>query len=78
MRGANFEIVEQTPQAITLRDLGPWDKYLTTTNAAEQIVEDLSRKGLLKEGQKLLYYDSENELTELVHKDGTFVRFAPT
>jgi len=29
------------------------------------------------EGQRLLYYDSENELTELLHKDGKFVGFAP-
>lgn len=75
MRTASFEIVEQTAQAVTLRDLGPWDKYLTITNAAEEVVEDLSRKGVIKEGQRLLYYDSENELTELLHKEGKFVGF---
>lgn len=75
MRTASFEIVEQTAQAVTLRDLGPWDKYPTITNAAEEVVADLSRKGVIKEGQRLLYYDSENELTELLHKESKFVGF---
>ena len=75
MREANFEIVEMTTQAITLRDLGPWDKYPTITNAAEEVVEELSQRGIIKEGQRLLYYDSENELTELLHKDGKFEGF---
>ena len=75
MRWANYEIVERTPQAVTLRDLGPWDKYLTITNAAEEVVENLSRLGIVTEGQRLLYYDSENDLTELLHKDGKFVGF---
>jgi len=75
MRWANYDIVERTPQAVTLRDLGPWDKYLTITNAAEEVVENLSRLGIITEGQRLLYYDSGNELTELLHKDGKFVGF---
>ena len=75
MRTANFDIVERTAQAVTLMDLGPWDKYPTITNSAEEVVEFLSRVGILKRDQRLLYYDSENELTELVHKDGKFVGF---
>ena len=75
MRAANFYIVDQTAQAVTLLDLGPWDKYPTITNAAEETVEFLFRVGVLKEEQRLLYYDSENELTELLHKDGKFVGF---
>ncbi len=76
-RIANFDIVERTDKTVTLRDLGPWDKYLTVTNSAEEVIEFLFRVGVLKEGQRLLYYDSENELTELVHKGGKFVGFAP-
>jgi hypothetical protein len=75
MRKANYDIMVQTPQGIILRDLGPWDKYLTITNAAEEVVEELVSQGILKEGQKLLCHDSEGDLTELVHKDGKFVGF---
>jgi len=77
MRTANFDIIERTDKTITLMDLGPWDKYPTVTNSAEEVIEFLFRVGVLKEGQRLLYYDSENELTELLHKDGKFVGFAP-
>jgi len=75
MRRANYDIVERTPQAVTLRDLGPWDKYLTITNAAEDVIEELSKKGVLKNDQRLLYFDSANELTELLHKNGKFTGF---
>ena len=77
MRRANYAIVSNTPEVLTLGDLGPWDQYLTITNAAEDVVEELSKSRTLKEDQRLLYYDSENELTELKHKDGKFVGFAP-
>ena len=76
MRRANYAIVSSTPEVLTLRDLGPWDRYMTITNAAEDVVEELSRAGTLKEGQRLLYYDSENDLTELKHGNGKFVEFA--
>ncbi len=76
MRRANYAIVSNTPEVLTLGDLGPWDEYMTITNAAEDVVEELSRAGTLKEGQRLLYYDSENDLTELKHKDGKFMGFA--
>lgn len=75
MRRANYDIAKQMPEAITLRDLGPWDKFLTITNAAEDVVEELVRQGILNEGQRLLYYDSEGELTELIHKNGKFSGF---
>jgi hypothetical protein len=75
MRLANFEIVEQTPEAVTIRDIGPWDQYPTITNSAEEVVEVLSRELVIKNGQRLLYWDSENELTELLHKDGLFMGF---
>jgi hypothetical protein len=74
-RGAHFDILENGPKLLVVRDLGPWDKYLTITNAAEEVVEDLFKTGILNDGQTFQYYDSEGELTEIVHKDGKFVGF---
>jgi len=70
---ANFGIVSETEDRIILQDVGPWDKHFTITNDAENVVEKLLPR--LK-GRRLLYYDSEGELTELVIKDGKFFTFA--
>lgn len=77
MSRANYQVLDTTPGAVLLRDVGPWDKYMTVTNAAEEVVEELAGSGILEDCQRLLYYDSENELTELKHKDGKFTGFAP-
>jgi len=81
-RTPNYEIVASTPEAITIRDVGPWDTHLTITNGAEAVVAELSRLGILKDGQRLFYYDSDffgnlDELDELCHKNGKFTGFAP-
>ncbi len=71
---ANYIIVKCTMAYVVLQDLGPWNKYATITNAAEKVVaEMLPQLGL----RRLLYYDSEEELTELLIKDGHFAGFAP-
>jgi len=61
-RPANYSVVEDTPEKLVLRDLGPWDRHFTITNDAENVVNEL--RGRLH-GRKLFYYDSENELTEI-------------
>ena len=78
-RPANFVIVSSIAydtDAVILRDIGPWDRHLTITNDAENVVETLFKSGKMKPGQRLLYFDSENELTELLIKDGKFAGFA--
>ena len=77
MKSASYEIVEKesTPQCLVIRDVGPWDKYATITNAAESVVKELYAARKLVEGKKLLYYDSADDLDELVHKNGEFVGF---
>ena len=79
-RSAVFDVI-QSPRSsvgpLIIKDIGPWNKHLTITNDAETVVEKLLKSGALKPGQQLLYYDSENELTELVIKDGKFAGFAP-
>ena len=74
---ANFEIIhtDVDNKILTIRDLGPWDRYQTVTNAAEEIVDALFRVGWLKDGWRLLYYDSKNDLDEILITDKTFAGF---
>ncbi len=79
-RSAQYVIVEDgfdSSEPLVIRDVGPWDKHLSVTNDAESVVEELVRNNRLLPGQRLLYYDSENMLDELVVKDGKFAGFAP-
>lgn len=63
----------ETP--LVIRDVGPWDKYRTVTNDAEFVVEDLVRRGYLPRGRRLLYFDSDGRLDEIVVEDGRFFCF---
>lgn len=63
---ANYEVVRSTDGWVIIRDLGPWDKYTTVTNDAEAVVERLILTGGVSPPQRLFYYDSENELNELM------------
>lgn len=62
MRRSNYEIVFEDEEKMVLRDIGPWDHFLTITNDAENVVLEL--RGVLR-GRRLFYYDSEGELTEI-------------
>ncbi len=75
-RKANYVVRERTKERIVLEDTGPRDRYMTITNAAETTVAEVERDFGIG-NRKLFYYDSDGELTELVVKDGKFVRFAP-
>jgi hypothetical protein len=61
---------------LVIRDVGPWDKYRTVTYDAEFVVEDLVRRGYLPavghQGRRLLYFDSNGRLDEIVVEDGRF------
>jgi hypothetical protein len=73
---SNFEIASNiSGDDLTIKDLGPWDKYMTVTNDAENVVAELFEEGYLQDGRRLFYYDSENELTELTHENGVFKGF---
>ena len=69
---AKFSIVGESDSVFLIRDLGPWDVHFTVTNDAENVVLQLAPR--LK-GRKLLYFDSEGEVTELKVKDGRFAGF---
>jgi hypothetical protein len=72
---ANYEIVSNTPDRLTIRDLGPWDQFWTVSNDVEQVVAELYLFGHLRRGQRLFYYDSAGALDEILHKDGRFRDF---
>jgi hypothetical protein len=70
--------IEENPtdpgQPVVIRDLiGP----VSVTNDAENVVAMLLRRGTLRPGQRLLYFDTDGNLDELLVRDGRFAGFAP-
>jgi len=79
MRPALFEIDENesSEKQIVIRDAGDHAICSTVTNDAERVVAKLYGMGRLLPGQKLLYYDSEGELTQLLwFREGYFGGYA--
>lgn len=77
---ANYIIVEEPfagQEPIIIKDVGPWDRYSTVTNAAEMVVAELYAQARLVHGQPLYYFDSEGQLDEIVHEHGQFRGFRP-
>ena len=60
---------------IILEDVGPWDNRPTITNDIEYVIARLYAQGMLNNNKRLLYVDSENILTEVVHFNEKFIRF---
>lgn len=76
-RPANYVIVIESLFEVVLRDLGPWDRFKTITNAAEDVIDELRERGALAHGQRVFYYDSEGAYGEITVKDQRFAGFAP-
>ena len=75
-RHAVYAISKNEPhQPLYIRDVGPWDRYLTVTNDAEWVVEQLASQGFIPPGRRLLYKDSEGEWGEILVKDRVFAGF---
>lgn len=72
-RIAKYEVSALNSKYVLLKDLGPWDKYPTITNSAEEVVSEVMV--WLMPNQRIFYYDSNGILTELIHKDGMFHSF---
>ncbi len=79
MRISHYEIdrLLSTAHHLVIRDLGPWDQFLTVTNNAAHVVAELVATGALRPAQRLLYFDSEGRLDEIVIAHGRFAGFAP-
>ena len=71
MREANYT-VEQFPDKVVLTDIGPWSEHPTITNDADRVVAVWYHS---LHGRRLLYYDSDGQLTELLIKDGKLAGF---
>ena len=69
MQHANYEIIKEGENNVIIRDIGPWDRHPTVTNDAEFVVGELAE---LLGKRRLFYYDSGNDLYELLVKDGRF------
>jgi hypothetical protein len=76
MKKANYIFIRRDKDKLVIRDVGPWETFMTVSNAAEEVVEELVRSGQLSEGFRLFYYDSEGVLDEILVKDGKFAGFA--
>lgn len=73
MRTPNYTVVEDSPERLLLRDIGPWNCHPTITNAAEEVVAELAERL----GDRPLYYiDSEGDTTQLLVQNGQFAGFA--
>jgi hypothetical protein len=67
-RHANWKFIGATEKDVKLQDIGPWDKHLSITNDPEWVTDQCIKMGLGK--RKLIYLDTNNDWTELLH-DGT-------
>lgn len=69
---ANYLIVEKSPDHILIEDLGPWDRFKTVTNAAEEVVAEMLP---ILNGRRLEYIDSNGDRAVLLIVDGKFAGF---
>lgn len=76
MGTANYIVQQASETRIVLKDIGPWDRYMTVTNAAEAVVAELDRNYGIGD-RRVFYFDSEGELTELLVMGGRFAGFRP-
>lgn len=72
-RDAQFDVIEDTPEYLLIRDCGPWDQHRSVTNDAEGVVARLLDR---LAGRRLEYLDSEGERAVLLVRDGRFAGFA--
>lgn len=78
MNGSHFEVaLNEHGRPLVIRDVGHDQGCRSVTNDAESVVALLYASGLLDTHRRLFYYDSENNLDEILHHDGRFVGFAP-
>jgi len=74
MKRPQFRTVFVNKRYAILEDIGPWNHYPTITNNPEYVVKVCQAT---LGGRRLLYFDSEGALSELVVKDGKFAGFRP-
>ena len=72
-----FAVLERNNKFFVIKDMGPWDVNPSITNGAEETIANLHKLYGLGD-EKVIYFDSENDLGELRHDGkGHFRGFAP-
>lgn len=74
MQKAIYEVVENCPERITLKDIGHDRGCLTITNDVEGVVESVVP---ILGGRRLFYIDSDGNTDELLVENGKFAGFRP-
>ena len=74
MSNTNYILIEDEPDHLCIQDVGPWDVYMTVTNAAEDVVRELAEQ---LGDRRLEYIDSDGRRDQLLVENGRFVGFAP-
>ncbi len=72
MKRSNYIIHSETDNQILITDIGPWDVYLTVTNNAENVVNDLTD---IQKQKQVFYNDSEGTISQLMIEDGKFIGY---
>jgi len=73
-REVNYLIIEDEDDHLCIEDIGPWNLYLSITNGAEIVVNELAEQ--LGE-RRLEYIDTDGHRDQLLVKDGKFAGYAP-
>jgi len=74
---SKFSIQHVDDNTVLIKDLSnQYNKYISITNDAENVVEYLTKAGILNKKRRLFYIDTEGDVDELVHDgNGTFIKF---
>lgn len=72
-----YDILEDSDDNILIVDQSELYGCMSVTNAAELVIEDLFKRGLLSAGKRVYYEDTMGEVDELCHENGKFTGFAP-
>jgi len=73
---AKYSVIIARTEFVLIKDVGPWDKYLTVTNAAESVIQELFSDGHLHFLPRLFYVDTDDQIDELRYSiEGITARF---
>lgn len=73
MLNCDFDIIEQTPNIVTIKDNNLGRR--SVTNDAESVIKYLYEKNIIRNGVELNYIDSMGMIGPLWHLDGEFQGF---
>ena len=69
----NYRILKVNYTDIVISDISNSTGAKSITNSAEEVVKELCQ--LFDHNKKIMYYDSDGNLGELVHENGVFKNF---